>query len=791
MVGQLRMTTATASTVPVASNAAARDVKQHPSPPAASASRAGGRGDAPRLEAAASGKQSRQANNAVAAGNATVGSLKAGQQQLRGARRPRRQSSMSADAGLLVNGDSGAQNNGFLDGVDQLSAFAAVAAAAAEHEEAETDDEQPPLPQLVISTSIKKAPTTKVVLAGAPAQQAGGADVGNSTAIVGRGFSAFENAASGSPQGTDYSGSQGKLGQAVSLRRRHSAESNGSGSGSGRSGDSPLPPGNSSRPIKKRRVDGSGSGEGGDRSHTASPAARPTKLYPAASSGAAGTSAGNAALEHSRAPSGKGTVKFFSGDSVGEHHTTRIVLAGGNQPPGSIPGSKLQRASSNAAADHHQQQQHEGGPGAALDDAGGGGGSGGTTEQVVQAMLLLQRMSSVPPAAPTPTAKAEPPPPLQLGSRGSFTVETGASAFRPVKPTAVPATTSPSSCLPLPVPLIVTPSGGASLAAPAAAAAPPTASAAGVQAQQQQHQAGASSSLNMSLLAQFVNVQHAAAAAAASGNTEAMAAAATQLAQLQAMQLMMAGFAHPSTGASLTRNGSATAAVLAAARGAPSGTGEPAPAGGAGRGQGEAGKPNGELAAEGHTHGDVRVKRERRASGSSVDLPAGASGAGGSNGSAATAAAAGAAAPKGSAETVVTRVAERTLLGEVGPAIVQDYGTTVWSGKVKHRHRDSTVDLFCMTCLLPDKLAEQFPPTLFVSDLVSRASMRLGPYYSVKCRVDFLTEVQQQKLDRLASMGLVADCRLQHCRLVLVPTHEAPTRGRPAELAVKGYLVAT
>lgn len=125
---------------------------------------------------------------------------------------------------------------------------------------------------------------------------------------------------------------------------------------------------------------------------------------------------------------------------------------------------------------------------------------------------------------------------------------------------------------------------------------------------------------------------------------------------------------------------------------------------------------------------------------------------------------------------------------DAGPPVAEDFGTVVWTGKVKHRHGDSTVELFCMTCLLPERFQEQFPPTMFVSDLAPRAGTKLGPHYPVQCRLDFLSDRQLKKLERLATMNLVADCRLQHCRLVLVPLREARAGGEPA-LVVKGYLV--
>ena len=69
----------------------------------------------------------------------------------------------------------------------------------------------------------------------------------------------------------------------------------------------------------------------------------------------------------------------------------------------------------------------------------------------------------------------------------------------------------------------------------------------------------------------------------------------------------------------------------------------------------------------------------------------------------------------------------------VGCGLLQDYahsvsvqkpaaqkteeGTTRWSGKVKHRLGDSTVELFYLSALVPADVAEQMPTTLFVTEL--------------------------------------------------------------------------
>jgi hypothetical protein len=95
--------------------------------------------------------------------------------------------------------------------------------------------------------------------------------------------------------------------------------------------------------------------------------------------------------------------------------------------------------------------------------------------------------------------------------------------------------------------------------------------------------------------------------------------------------------------------------------------------------------------------------------------------------------------------------------------------TTLWSGKVKHKLGMSTAELFYLTALIPERYLEQFPPTLFVSELANRATVQLGRHYVMRCRLEFLTDKQVQKLHMLAQMKLVAICRLQHCTVTLVP----------------------
>ena len=111
--------------------------------------------------------------------------------------------------------------------------------------------------------------------------------------------------------------------------------------------------------------------------------------------------------------------------------------------------------------------------------------------------------------------------------------------------------------------------------------------------------------------------------------------------------------------------------------------------------------------------------------------------------------------------------------------------TALWSGKVKHRLGSSTVDLFYMTALIPEKYLEQFPPSLFVTSLATQKDVRLGRHFVMRCRLDFLTEKQLGKLQMLAQGKIVALCRLQHCTVTLVPYYD-----KNRTLRVVGFMLS-
>ena len=122
------------------------------------------------------------------------------------------------------------------------------------------------------------------------------------------------------------------------------------------------------------------------------------------------------------------------------------------------------------------------------------------------------------------------------------------------------------------------------------------------------------------------------------------------------------------------------------------------------------------------------------------------------------------------------------------PSTEQDQGsmqTALWSGKVKHRLGNSTVDLFYMTALIPETYLEQFPPTLFVTSLATQKDVKLGRHFVMRCRLDFLTEKQLGKLQMLAQGKVVAICRLQHCTVTLVPYYD-----KHRTLRVVGFMLS-
>lgn len=111
--------------------------------------------------------------------------------------------------------------------------------------------------------------------------------------------------------------------------------------------------------------------------------------------------------------------------------------------------------------------------------------------------------------------------------------------------------------------------------------------------------------------------------------------------------------------------------------------------------------------------------------------------------------------------------------------------TALWSGKVKHKLGSSTVELFVMTCLIPEKYLEQMPPTLYATELAPQRDVKLGRHYVMRCRLNFLSDRQTKKLHMLASGKMVAKCALQHCSITLVPHFD-----RDNHLGVIGFLLA-
>ncbi|KAK9835653.1 hypothetical protein WJX74_005051 [Apatococcus lobatus] len=114
-------------------------------------------------------------------------------------------------------------------------------------------------------------------------------------------------------------------------------------------------------------------------------------------------------------------------------------------------------------------------------------------------------------------------------------------------------------------------------------------------------------------------------------------------------------------------------------------------------------------------------------------------------------------------------------LGDMPPCDDMDTSskTALWSGKVKHKHGGSVVELFHMTALIPEQYLERLPPTLFASELANRSNVNLGRHYVMRCKLGFLTDRQLHKLHMLAHLKLVAICHLQHAIITLVPYYNS------------------
>lgn len=74
----------------------------------------------------------------------------------------------------------------------------------------------------------------------------------------------------------------------------------------------------------------------------------------------------------------------------------------------------------------------------------------------------------------------------------------------------------------------------------------------------------------------------------------------------------------------------------------------------------------------------------------------------------------------------------------------------IWSGKVKHRLKTadgaSTVELFNVSVMVPEKLMEQMPPTLFVSALAGLFLPQVTP-----CSTPYLQKPPEKIESRLST----------------------------------------
>jgi len=107
--------------------------------------------------------------------------------------------------------------------------------------------------------------------------------------------------------------------------------------------------------------------------------------------------------------------------------------------------------------------------------------------------------------------------------------------------------------------------------------------------------------------------------------------------------------------------------------------------------------------------------------------------------------------------------------GELGTPPPTRQGFASAQGRVKHRMKDSVVELFQLTATIPAELAEQFPPSLYINELKHRSEVILAKHVWARCSARCSTEKQATKLQLLSDNRLVAIIRLQHCELILVP----------------------
>lgn len=97
-----------------------------------------------------------------------------------------------------------------------------------------------------------------------------------------------------------------------------------------------------------------------------------------------------------------------------------------------------------------------------------------------------------------------------------------------------------------------------------------------------------------------------------------------------------------------------------------------------------------------------------------------------------------------------------------------------------------TLLMFCpQACMLPGILADQFPSTLFVKDMLLRDNVQLSRHILVNCSVDNLTSEQRQNLAMMSHMKLTGTIQLQHCQFTICPVVDAA-----GDIKIIGFLLS-
>eukprot|EP00877_Chromochloris_zofingiensis_P009828 jgi/Chrzof1/5099/Cz15g11120.t1 len=92
-----------------------------------------------------------------------------------------------------------------------------------------------------------------------------------------------------------------------------------------------------------------------------------------------------------------------------------------------------------------------------------------------------------------------------------------------------------------------------------------------------------------------------------------------------------------------------------------------------------------------------------------------------------------------------------------------------WQGNIQHKLGKSVVDLCTVSLLVPELYSDQFPVTLYATEVVHRRQVSLGKHVVCRCSLGQLSERQLTVLEAMAKHQMVAIVHLQYCELHLVP----------------------